>query len=1086
MASPRTRIDRPTADSTSTPGESSILRSRLGAWRRACSRTVAGLKRASRADRILRVGSRFLAVARRDGFTAAVARGGRKVRRKLNYWRRRLGLWSAGFDPGPKTAPYDSWQALYGANPRRGRRLADVRLGRDRGVEPFFSIIVPVYDPPLDVFRVMIESVLLQSYESWELVLADDCSPNPLVRREMEAWGERDPRIRPLFRSENGNISRATNHAAEAARGAFLVLVDHDDVLTTDALAQVALHLEENPETDLLYSDDDKIGPDGRRHSEQFKPDWSPELLLSFCYTGHLTAVSADLYRETGGMRVGFEGSQDHDFWLRAGERARRVGHIPQVLYHWRVLPGSTAASGDCKPASFEAGRRAVEEAFQRRGLACRVEQKDWAARSACSIFEPIMPDDGPSVALLIPTRNHKKQLELLLESLRKTTYRNYRVYVIDDESDDPETLDYLAAVNHRILRPSRRGDRFNYAAINNEAARCVEEDLLVFLNDDVEVIEPRWLSQMAGWSRLPGVGAVGARLLYPDGRVQHAGIVHGFHHGLAGTAFKLLPRWDPGTLNLAKVARNCSAVTAACMLTPRRLFLELGGFDEERFAVAYNDADYGYRLVDAGRRVVYCAEAELLHHEGTSRGFRDDPREVANYREAHGRRIDPYFSPHLDPEDETFRTKPTVVPISRGNRPVAVVGVTHNLNWEGAPRFEYELLTRQKAAGAISPIVLSPVDGPLSDLYREAGVPVHIDPDLQRLSSSPPGDYRKTVARLAERLRKEGCEVVHANTMESFWAVDAARLAGVPSVWSVHESEPWRTYFDAIPPENAAAALSSMAHPYRVVFTAESTAQVWSDFNTRGNFSVIHYALDVQRFRSELASADRREARAALQFKDDEVCVLTLGTVCERKGQKDLLHAFKTLPVEVAARMRCVVVGARDSLAYCRELRDLAGRLPADRRDRFLIVDETGATARYWLAADVFCCSSRIESYPHVTQEAMAAGLPLVTTPVFGISEQVKESVNALIYRPGDVQTLARHIEKLTTDGRMRREYAAASPLILQSLPDPSRMDRLYRETIRAAAESAPPAAIATQGLKPITAPPRGRTTSARTAAAD
>jgi GT2 family glycosyltransferase/glycosyltransferase involved in cell wall biosynthesis len=1009
---------------------------------------------------------RFLAIAQSDGWGAAASRAARKVRLKLDRlglrpWARRAVGRCPYYSPPPKSDRYDAWIRMNRDNPRRRRRLEDA-LGRP-GSKPRFSILVPVYQPPLDAFRAMIESVVGQTLAGWELILVDDAGPDPGARREMEAWAGRDGRIRSIFRAENGNISVATNQAAAAARGEFLVFLDHDDLLEPDALAHLALHLDAHPETDLVYSDDDKIGSGGRRHSPQFKPDWSPELLLSFCYTGHLTAVRRELYDEVGGMRMGFEGSQDHDFWLRAGERARRVGHVPQVLYHWRVVAGSTAMSGHCKPASFEAGRRAVEEAFHRRGVACRVEHPEWAARAGCSIFQPVMPDEGPSVAILIPTRNHGRRLKLAIDSLARTTYRNYRVYVIDNQSDDPATLDYLASLPHRVLRIPNRDGRFSFAALNNSAVAAVEEELVVFLNDDTEVINPRWLSQMVGWSRLPGVGAVGARLLFPDRRIQHAGIVHGLHEGLAGHAFRLLPWWDPGSLNLARVARDCLAVTAACMLTPRRLFLDLGGFDEVRFAVAYNDADYGYRLVDAGYRCVYCAEAELFHHEGLSRGHTDDPREVAAYREVHGHRIDPYFNPHLDPELETFQTKPTVVPLGAPAGRIPLLAVSHGLNWEGAPRFQLELLTRLKAAGAIDPIVLSPYDGPIRQAFEQAGIAVRVEPSLAGPTGlvASPRLYRDSLARVARLIQAGEYEVVHANTLQTFWAVEAARAAGIPSVWSVHESEPWKSYFDALPRENAAAALACLAYPYRVVFTAQSSARVWSDLDSSRNFGLIRFAFDTRNFRAELEGLDRDKARRDLGVVDDEVCVLLLGTVCERKGQQDLVRAFATLPPLVAARMKCLVVGARDSLVYSRRLRTLAGGLPADRRDRFVIVPETGATAPFWWAADVFCCTSRIESYPRVVLEAMAAGLPLITTPVFGIAEQVRPSFNALIYEPGDIRTLARHLLLLARDEARRRSFAERSRWILQSLPGHARMDEQYRRTFQAAAESAPPGTV-------------------------
>ncbi len=923
--------------------------------------------------------------------------------------------------------------------------------------DPYFSVIVPVYDPPLDVLDAMIASVIDQTCRSWELVLLDDASTDSRVHLKLEEWASRDRRIRVILRDENGNIAAATNQASEAARGEFLVFLDNDGLLDPDALAHLAVQFEQDHEIDIIYSDHDKVESDGRYHTPEFKPGWSPELLLSFCYTAHLTAVRNRLYQKIGGMRLGFEGSQDHDFWLRASEKARRIEHIPQILYHWRVPPGSTASSGNAKPAGFEAGRRAVEDAFHRRRIPCTVEQPDWALQAGCAIFRPVMPDDGPSVAIVIPSMNHDRMLERLITSLEKTTYRNYQVYIIHNESVDAETLDYFARIPHHVLTIPNPDGGFSFSAINNAAAAMVEEELILFLNDDMEVIEPRWLSQMVGWSRLEGVGAVGARLLYTDRRLQHAGIVQGLHDGNAEHAFRYLAASDYGYMALARVTRNCLAVTAACMLTPRKLFLSIGGFDEDRFAVAYNDADYGYRLIDAGYRCVYCGEAELFHYEGSTRGLVDNLREVAAYRDVHGRRTDPYFSPHLDPNSSIFEVRPNVVPVRGRPARIPLLAVTHNLNWEGAPWVQFELLSRLKASGSIDPVVLSPLDGPLREEYERAGIPIEIEPEAAHLTATA-SRYEALVSRLARRLNRGAFEVLHANTLLTCWAVDAARRAGIPSVWSVHESEHWETYFDHLPEEIGRSALSCMAYPYRVVFCSRASSLVWHALESTWNYSLIRTSVDIERFRAKLGKANRSQARQQLGLRPGEICVLLLGTICERKGQHDLLHAFAALPPETASRMKCIVVGARDIFPYSQELRRKATELPADRRDRFKIIDDTRETAEYWLAADIFCCTSRIESYPRVIQEAMACNLPIITTPVFGIAEQIRPGINALTYEPGDVSTLIRHLDRLTKDGLLRLSFAKCSPWVLRGLPTVDEMVEKYRKTFVAAAESAVP----------------------------
>jgi len=616
-----------------------------------------------------------------------------------------------GFALPEPVDPYEAWQAV---NPFGSVARADLeqRLAAARDL-PLLSAVMPVYNPPLELLAAAVDSVRNQVYANWELCIADDASTQSGVREYLAQLAAQEPRVRTCLRESNGNISAATNSAAQLAHGEFLVLLDQDDLLTVDALAEIALCATARPEADIIYSDDDKIDSTGKRFAPQFKPDWSPELLLGYMYFSHVFAVRRYLYARVGGMRLGFEGSQDYDFALRATETARAIAHIPQMLYHWRVLPGSTAASGAAKPQSFEAGRRAVQDALQRRGITGAAHQPEWARKANVGIFAVEFPDEGAKVSIIIPTRNGLSILRRCIDSLRATTYRNYEVIVVDNDSDDPATLEYLKNLPHRVERIGNPHGRFNFAWINNRAAERADGELLLFLNNDTEVIEPRWLSQMVGHARFAGVGAVGARLLFPDKRIQHAGIVHGYYRGLAGPAFKLVPSWDNGYLSYARVARNYSAVTAACMLTPRRTFLELGGFDEEHFEVAYNDVDYCYRLGERGLRSVYCADAELYHHEGHSRGFFDRPQEIAAFRRKYSGKRDPYYSPHLSLDDERFSIKP------RRYRPAAAAPVralmcAFNLNWEGAPYSQLELTLGLRRAGYIDPVVYAPKDGPL------------------------------------------------------------------------------------------------------------------------------------------------------------------------------------------------------------------------------------------------------------------------------------------------------------------------------------------------------------------------------------
>jgi GT2 family glycosyltransferase/glycosyltransferase involved in cell wall biosynthesis len=950
--------------------------------------------------------------------------------------------------PAPKTIekvlpPYDAWLQVNAWNRRMRDDLLD-RLSRQIGRLPTISIVMPVHDPPIEFLERAIESVRVQVCERWELCIVDDGSTNQKVRAVLERWSGADPRIRVAYLEQNVNISAATNRAAALASGEFLLFFDHDDELTPDAVGELALFTAEQPGVDVLYSDDDKIDVSGRRYAPQFKPDWSPELLLSYMYLSHVFMVRRALFVSVGGMRVGFEGAQDYDLALRVAERTSAFGHIPKVLYHWRALPGSTASSGAAKPASLEAGRRAVADAFERRGIDARVTQPEFAAKGNLGIYSHEFPDEGPAVTIIIPTKNQAAVLRQCIESLRRTTYRNYEVVIIDNESDDPETLAYLQSLSHRVIRIPNPFGRFNYAAINNRAVKAVAGEFVLFLNNDTAVKAPRWLSQMVGYAQISGVGAVGAKLMFADGRIQHAGVIHGLYHGLAGPAFKLTPEWEHGYLAYASVVRNCSAVTAACLLTPRERFLELGGFNEADFGVAYNDVDYCYRLVDQGYRCVYCPDAQLTHYEGFSRGFRDDPTEVAAFKQKYKRRSDPWYSPSLSLVDESFQLIPRKI-ASRRQKPIPIVMTALSLNCEGAPWSQYELTRELAKRKVIQPVVFSPVDGRLRSLYEEQGIPVMVDRHpLWGVTNLK--EYEAAIAAFSSKCLSWGAELVYANTLQSFYAVAAAHESRLPSVWNPRESEPWQTYFDYLPDGVIQKAYDCFAWPYRVVFVAGATRDAYAALNTRHNFTVIRNGLDRTRIEQARAEWTKAEARAAIGAGSAEIVLLLLGTICSRKGQQDLVNAVATMSPELQDKMRCYIVGDRPG-DYSVELHGLVKQLPASLRNRIHIVPETPQTTQYYRAADLFVCTSKLESYPRVVLEAMAYGLPIVTTPVFGIREQVREGVNALFYEPGDSRALSSRLQGLIQDEPLRSRMAAKSASVLALGTDFEEMVEAYGE---------------------------------------
>lgn len=944
--------------------------------------------------------------------------------------------------------PYSAWLQ---ANRWNGCRESLLREAISRITNPpLLSIVMPVYNPPLEFLRRAVSSVKEQIYDYWELCIADDASTSSEVRDALFELSANDQRIRIVFRSENGNISAASNSAAALASGEYLLFLDQDDELSVDALAEVAVYLDRNPGTDILYSDEDKISLDGSRYDPHFKPDWSPELLLSYMYIGHLFVIRRELFIRVGGFRIGFEGSQDYDLALRASEAAAKIGHIPKVLYHHRPATDLTEYLDVTQSPIFESGLRAVKEALHRRGSPGRIEPAKLAREAHCAIFSHIFPDEGLLISIVIPTKDNVEKLHACLKSLKKTTYANFEIIVVNNDSKTAAARSYLSGSSCKVIEIPSPNGRFNFASLNNEAAKRVKGEYILFLNDDTVVISPRWLSQMAGYLQLKGVGAVGALLIYPDGLVQHAGQLQAFTGGLVGNVFKRTPAREAGYQAYAHVARNYSSVTAACMLTRRDQFLEMGGFDEKHFGVAFNDVDYCYRLLSTGRRIVYCSDATLLHYESWSRGAEINPLEEAEFRKRYGRFVDPYYNPNLSPLNERFQVwKRTLAP--ELTNPVRALMCAHNLRLEGAPLAQLELARGLKRRGIVDPVICSPEDGPLRRQYEAEGIPVRLfgffPPDLIMTRQG----YQNAINRFAEFIKSQGVQVVYANTVAAFVAIEAAAAANLPAVWNIRESDLPESHFSIHGEYAVERGFAAFGYPYRVIFVSNASLYEYEGLNTQHNFTTIHDALEPDGFPKLIKQLDRRASRALIGASEEDIVLITVGTICEKKGQLDILDAFSAMNKGIRKKVLWYLIG-NSNPDYLSRIEKAIARLSPEFRSRIQIAAETQDVYRYYSAADIYVCCSRSESYPRVLLEAMSAGLPIVTTPVHGIKEEVRHGYNAFFYDSGDYQTLAGFVESLARDPVLRNQMSANSRAMLDSLMNYDVMIERYGEVFREA----------------------------------
>ncbi len=560
--------------------------------------------------------------------------------------------------------PYMNWITQRKPNEDR---LLEQRKNASRFMHaPLFSIVMPVYNPPIHLFKAAIDSVLQQSYEEWELILSDDCSTDIEVRKTIEAYAKRDGRIVPIYRETNGHISAASNSGLAEAKGDFVVLMDQDDLLALDALYKVALRIEEKPETDLIYTDEDKIDEEDFHSVPHFKPDWSPESLLSRNYLGHLTVFRTSLMREIGGWRLGFEGSQDYDLVLRFTEQTDRIEHIPEVLYHWRIHAASAADSEEAKPYAYMAAQKALMEALQRRGIPGKVDFLD-AFRGYK--IQPDVLDPNARVSIIIPTKDKASILDTCLASIfEHTSYANYEVVVVDNNSEEKSTFELFqkwtkAQPNFKVERVT---EKFNFSLLMNKGRAASSGEYLILLNNDTEVISSNWIEGMLAQCQRPEIGVAGVKLLYPNDTIQHAGVIIGLG-GAAGHVLVGEHRDGPGYFNYVNLLNNYAALTAACIMVKTSVFDEVSGFNES-FAVEYNDVDFCLRVLDQGYRNVYIPHVELYHHESISRGHPHLTKEsmirhkaeIAKLRDRWEGYIenDPYYNPNLSLGAHDFRMK--------------------------------------------------------------------------------------------------------------------------------------------------------------------------------------------------------------------------------------------------------------------------------------------------------------------------------------------------------------------------------------------------------------------------------------------
>ncbi len=959
----------------------------------------------------------------------------RAVAEELNRtWGFRIPLPPAPPSPPDPDEAYRAWVARTDPGPERlaWQRAASKRLP----YRPLISLLTPVYNPPPDVLRDTLESVRAQTYDNWELCLAD-ASSDPAVRAVLDEYAGRDPRVRVNFLGRNEGISGNSNHSLAMAGGEFVAIVDHDDTLSPHALYEVVRELNRDETIDLVYFDEDKVSADGTQRREPwFKPGWGPELLLASNPLMH-SVMRARLARAGGGFAPEAEGAQDWDLALRVTPECRRIAHVPKVLYHWRKISTSVAGNLEAKPYAFPAQFKCLARHLERLGRAAAVVDSPELGRYRLRWAHP-----RPKVSVLIPTKDKVGLLRRCLDTLLgKTDYPDFEVVVVDTGSAEAATHDYYRSLaGEARVRLVHFAGEFNYSRANNFAARHAAGDVLVFLNNDTEVLDGSWLDELVQWALLPGVGAVGGKLLYPDGSVQHAGIVM-FQSGGPNHPFRLHPNEHAtGVFGSASWYRNYLAVTGACLAVPRAVFDEVGGFNEE-FGLLFGDVDLCLKVGDSGRRVVYNPYARLVHHENASHGGAVPVKDLARLGQKMGPLIcgeDPYYNPNLSYTEKT----PAVAGAAYGPRvdslhallrplgvdrdvrlPHAAGGyprllAAHRLSDTSAVRFPapepcagrllflspglesdgvglvlYHLAEHLRGRG-YAVTVASHRAGPLLDAYDAAGLPAVVNPLVAGAPYALPD------------LFEAGDAVLAAGAVMAP-AVVAAASAGKRPLWLVAEA---RLAEDQ--PEGGRAIAEALARAAAVLVPSAKSAEALARFGPPSRTHVVPFGLAAGTWPAPTADGG---APRLLHFLD----------VLDPAGLSVVLHAVRALPRSVRAATALDVSGQFADPWHEADVANRVRRGGGGRVWNDLTFAEGEARLR---DADVVVCTSVEDAARLPVLAALAAGRCVVATPSSGVAEYLQDGVTGFVARGAGPRPLADVLLRLAREPGLRRRAAEAA----------------------------------------------------------
>ncbi len=903
----------------------------------------------------------------------------------------------------PARDPYVAWQRANVLTPRL-RELLAASAGR-LATGPKFTVLVDTRGCPASQVAELAASLGAQIYPHWEAwFVGESGAPSGDARCKTERIaGPKD-------------FIRGLNAAAHQSTGTHLLLLPGHSRLPPDVLVEMAERFAGDAALELVYTDEDRMDDAGARSEPAFKPAWSPSLADSGLFPGQLSAVRRDRFLALGSFREEFPAIPWYDLLLRLGDKLlpTQVAHIPLIGHHARA---SVPRETDPADPSVEQTRAALAETMRRRGLDAapflpeiahhrrlRYHQLRWDPAILSRL----------QATIVIPTRDKLYLLQECIELLDETVdWRYVKLVIVDDHSRDADAVRYLNAITQRndlmctVVRLPDSSAPFNYSKLVNAVLPHLDTPLVVHLNNDVNALERGWLEEMAGWFTQPDVGIVGAKLVYPEKTLNHTGIVIGPHGGLADTPLAKVSENDAG-VEWHAAAREVSAVTGACLMTRSSLYRELGGFDEQEFGVAYNDVDYCLRVRAKGLRVIYTPQAKLMHWGSATRGITFDEAEHIAFVRRYPAYRDPYFSRHLELAGAEIKCRGAIQARTGRAGQLRLLLLTHNLNLEGAPLFLLEYATWMVREAGFTLEILSGQEGPLRAAYEALGAHITLVDRHHFYGATDEEMFHARVAEVTHQVDWDKIDLVVCNTLVSFWGVHLARRAGKPSLFYIHESASVFRFFETmLPRERHHLVEEALAGATRTLFLCAATRAYYEDCNHRDNFRIVPSWIKLD----DMDTFARTHSRAAMRRKhsiaDDEIVIANIGTVCERKGQHVFIRAVDHFNHHHGHRgkFRFLLVGARPGIYLDLLNRDIA-RLALP---NLTLVPETREVYDFFVAADLFVCTSYEESFPRVVMEAMAFRTPIVTTDVHGIAEMIHQRQEGYLVSPGDAEGLSR-----------------------------------------------------------------------------